>query len=104
MPPTILLRCTLIGAMMALIIQIAMFFIRKQPRKIWLKPLLKAAISGALLGLAGGFAVYMVAAWVAGFSQHSLVLLLSAIAAGFIVGLALQKLLERLIWRRLGWR
>jgi hypothetical protein len=108
---TFLLRCALIGAIMALIIQTIMLFKKKQPRSTWAKPLLKAGISGALLGLAGGLTGYFVAAWVAGFSQHWLVLLLfldalqgktlnsscssllgsgqAALVAGFAVGLVL---------------
>ena len=126
MPPTFLLRCALIGATTALIIRIVMLFIQKQPRATWppldkargsladswlidiLKEskfvLLKTGISGALLGMAGGYAGYMVSTWVAGFSQHWLVLLLSAIIAAFIVGWVMQMVLERLVWRRLGWR
>jgi hypothetical protein len=50
MPPTFLLRCALIGATTGLIIRIIMMFVRKQPKNTWTKPLLKTAISGALLG------------------------------------------------------
>jgi branched-subunit amino acid ABC-type transport system permease component len=54
--------------------------------------------------VAGGYAGYVVSSWVAGFSQHWLILFLSAIIVAFIVGWILQMLLERLVWRRLGWR
>ena len=94
MPPTFLLRCALIGATTALIIRIIMLFIQKQPLSTWSKPLLKTGISGALLGMAGGYTEYLVSTWVSGFSQHWLVLLLSSIIAAFIVGwiLSLGKL------------
>jgi uncharacterized membrane protein YeaQ/YmgE (transglycosylase-associated protein family) len=104
MTTTFLLRCALIGATTGLIIRIIMLFVKKQPRATWPKPLLKTAISGALLGVAGGWTGYMVSTWVAGFSQYWLILFLSAIIAAFIVGWILQMLLERLVWRRLGWR
>jgi uncharacterized membrane protein YeaQ/YmgE (transglycosylase-associated protein family) len=104
MTTTFLLRCALIGATTGLIIRIIMLFVKKQPKNTWPKPLLKTAISGALLGMAGGYAGYMVSTWVAGFSQHWLVLFLSAIIAAFIVGWLLQMVLERLVWRRLDWR
>ncbi|MBI9051513.1 MAG: hypothetical protein JEZ00_18970 [Anaerolineaceae bacterium] len=103
MPPIFLLRCALIGATTGLIIRIIMLFVKKQPCSTWPKPLLKTAISGALLGMAGGYAGYLVSTWVAGFSQHWLVLLLSAIIAAFIVGWILMSILERLVWRRLDW-
>ncbi|MBI9051176.1 MAG: hypothetical protein JEZ00_17265 [Anaerolineaceae bacterium] len=103
MTPTFLLRCALIGACTALIIRLILLLIKKQPRNTWPKPLLKTGISGALLGMAGGYAGYLVSTWVAGFSQHWLVLLLSAIIAAFIVGWILMSILERLVWRRLGW-
>ena len=126
MYPTFLLRCALIGATTALIIRIVLLFIQKQPHNTW-PPLdkargpladswlitflnenkfvlLKTVISGALLGMAGGYAGYTVSTWVAEFSQHWLVLLLSAIIAAFAVGWVLQMLLERLVWRRLGGR
>ena len=77
MPPTFLLRCALIGATTGLIIRIIMLFVKKQPKDTW-PPLdkargplannwlvtllnenkfilLKTAISGALLGMAGGY-------------------------------------------------
>ncbi len=100
---TILLRSALIGACTALILRFVFLLIQKQPYSTWLKPLLKAGISGVLLGIAGGYAGYLVSTWVSGFSQQWLVILLSACLAAFIVGWILQMVLERLVWRRLGW-
>jgi hypothetical protein len=99
-----ILKCVLYGAYTALIIRFIVLIIKKVPRRAWRQILLKAGISGALLGMAGGYSGYLVSTWVAGFSQHWLVLLLSAIVAAFITGWVLQMLLERLVWRRLGWR
>ncbi|MBI9051972.1 MAG: hypothetical protein JEZ00_21330 [Anaerolineaceae bacterium] len=98
-----LLKCALYGAYAALIIRFIILIVKKVPRRAWRQNLLKAGISGALLGMAGGYAGYLVSTWVSGFSQHWLILLLSAIIAAFIVGGILMNILERLVWSRLGW-
>jgi hypothetical protein len=99
----LLLQTMFIGMGTALVLRMVFLLIRKQSRKTWSKPLLKTGISGALLGMAGGYVGYLVSSWVAGFSQHWLVLLLSAILAAFITGWIIQMALERMVWRKLGW-
>ncbi len=96
-------QSALIGACAAIILRLIFLLLKKQTSSTWLKPLLKAGISGALLGMAGGWIGYQTVNWVSGYSQSWLVLLFSACLSAFIMGLFLQMLLERLIWRKLGW-
>ncbi len=96
-------HCSLIGASTTLMLRFVFLLIQKQPYSTWLKPLLKADISGVLLGIAGGYSGCLVSTWMSGFSQQWLVILLSACLGAFLVGWILQMVLERLVWRRLGW-
>jgi hypothetical protein len=103
MTTILLLNSALIGTYTALILRIIFLLLKKQPRNIWQKPVLKAGLSGAVLGCAGGWIGYLTASWVTGYSQHWLVLLLSACLSAFIFGWLIQMLLERVLWRRLKW-
>ncbi len=98
-----LIQSALIGVYTALVLHLIFLLLKKQPRSTWLKPLLKAGISGAMLGMAGGYIGYLTANWVSGYSQSWWVLMFSACLSAFIMGLLLQILLERLVWRKLRW-
>ena len=100
---SLLLRSALIGGATAVIIRLIVLLVKKQPASSWPKPLLKAGASGLLIGGIGAWGGSVAAGWVADFNLHWLLVLLAACAAAFVLGLLLQAVLERLLWRSLGW-
>ena len=100
---SLLLRSALIGGATAVIIRLIILLVKKQTISSWPKPLLKAGASGFLLGCVGAWGGSLAAEWVTGFNLHWLLVLLAACATAFVLGLLLQAVLDRLLWRPLGW-
>ena len=98
----LLLRSAQIGGATAVIIRLIVLVVEKKPASNWPKPLLKAGASGLLIGGIGAWGGSLTAGWVADFNLHWLLVLLAAYAAAFVLGLLLQAMLERLLWRPLG--
>lgn len=100
---SLLLRSALIGGTTAVIIRLIVLLVKKLPASSWPKPLLKAGISGLLIGGIGAWGGFLAAGWVTGFNLHWLFVLFATCVTAFVLGLLLQAVLERLLWNPLGW-